>query len=60
MNMVNTIKAIFKLMIKKLNTHQSHAKDNGCICLSITEKDAIFYGRYGSFLTYLLLLDLFK
>ncbi len=25
-------------------------KDDGCICLSITEKDAIFYGRFGSFL----------
>ncbi len=25
-------------------------KDNGCICLSITEKDTIFYGKLGSFL----------
>lgn len=25
-------------------------KDNGCICLTITEKDVIFYGRFGSFL----------
>ncbi len=25
-------------------------KDDGCVCLSITEKDVIFYGRYGSFL----------
>ena len=25
-------------------------ENEGCICLSITEKDAIFYGRYGSFL----------
>ena len=23
---------------------------NGCICLTITEKDVIFFGRYGSFL----------
>ena len=26
------------------------SKDDGCVCLSITEKDVIFYGRYGSFL----------
>ena len=25
-------------------------ENEGCICLSITEKDAIFYGRFGSFL----------
>ena len=25
-------------------------EDKGCVCLSITEKDVIFYGRYGSFL----------
>ena len=25
-------------------------KDEGCICLSITEKDVIFFGRFGSFL----------
>ena len=25
-------------------------EDDGCICLSITEKDAIFFGKYGSFL----------
>tara|TARA_B100000575_G_C22836247_1_gene490523 strand:- start:15 stop:653 length:639 start_codon:yes stop_codon:yes gene_type:complete len=25
-------------------------KDEGCICLTITEKDVIFFGRYGSFL----------
>tara|TARA_B100001287_G_scaffold274661_1_gene280429 strand:+ start:4406 stop:5035 length:630 start_codon:yes stop_codon:yes gene_type:complete len=25
-------------------------KENGCICLTITEKDVIFFGRYGSFL----------
>ena len=25
-------------------------KDEGCICLSITENDVIFYGKYGSFL----------
>ena len=25
-------------------------KDNGCICMTITEKDVIFFGRYGSFL----------
>ena len=25
-------------------------EDQGCVCLSITEKDVIFYGRYGSFL----------
>ena len=24
--------------------------ENGCICLTITEKDIIFFGRYGSFL----------
>ena len=24
--------------------------ENGCICLTITEKDVIFFGRYGSFL----------
>ena len=26
------------------------SKDTGCVCLSITEKDVIFFGRYGSFL----------
>ena len=26
------------------------SKDEGCICLSITEKEVIFYGRFGSFL----------
>ena len=26
------------------------SKDTGCICLSITEKDVIFFGKYGSFL----------
>ena len=25
-------------------------KDEGCICLSITEKEVIFFGKYGSFL----------
>tara|TARA_B100000575_G_scaffold167607_1_gene134074 strand:+ start:5249 stop:5875 length:627 start_codon:yes stop_codon:yes gene_type:complete len=25
-------------------------KDTGCICLTITEKDVIFFGRFGSFL----------
>ena len=25
-------------------------ENQGCVCLSITEKDVIFYGRYGSFL----------
>ena len=25
-------------------------QDEGCVCLSITEKDAIFFGRFGSFL----------
>ncbi len=26
------------------------SKDEGCVCLTITEKDVIFFGRYGSFL----------
>ncbi len=26
------------------------SKDDGCICLTITEKDVIFFGRFGSFL----------
>ena len=26
------------------------SKDLGCVCLSITEKDVIFFGKYGSFL----------
>ena len=26
------------------------SNDEGCICLTITEKDVIFFGRYGSFL----------
>ena len=35
-------------------------KDEGCICLSITEKDVIFYGKYGSFFkSYLHSLNLF-
>ena len=25
-------------------------KDQGCVCLTITEKDVIFFGRFGSFL----------
>ena len=26
------------------------SQENGCICLTITEKDVIFFGKYGSFL----------
>ncbi len=26
------------------------SKESGCVCLSITEKDVIFFGKYGSFL----------
>ena len=26
------------------------SKETGCVCLSITEKDVIFFGKYGSFL----------
>ena len=26
------------------------SNDTGCVCLSITEKDVIFFGKYGSFL----------
>ena len=26
------------------------SKDKGCVCLSITERDVIFFGKYGSFL----------
>ena len=26
------------------------SEDTGCVCLSITEKDVIFFGKYGSFL----------
>ena len=26
------------------------SRDTGCLCLSITEKDVIFFGKYGSFL----------
>ena len=26
------------------------SQDTGCVCLSITEKDVIFFGKYGSFL----------
>ncbi len=26
------------------------SRDTGCVCLSITEKDIIFFGKYGSFL----------
>ena len=26
------------------------SQDSGCICLSITEKDVIFFGKFGSFL----------
>ena len=26
------------------------SRDDGCVCLSITEKDVIFFGKYGSFL----------
>ena len=26
------------------------SEDEGCVCLTITEKDVIFFGRYGSFL----------
>ena len=26
------------------------SRDTGCVCLSITEKDVIFFGKYGSFL----------
>ena len=26
------------------------SRDTGCVCLSITEKEVIFFGKYGSFL----------
>jgi len=30
--------------------HTPTASNAGCVCLSITEKDVIFFGKYGSFL----------
>ena len=35
---------------QKIKHTPTASKDTGCICLSITEKDVIFFGKYGSFL----------
>ena len=44
------IKGDIQINDQKIKHTPVACKDEGCICLSITEKDAIFYGRYGSFL----------
>ena len=35
---------------QKIKHTPSASERDGCVCLTITEKDAIFFGRYGSFL----------
>ena len=35
---------------QKIKHNPIACKDEGCVCLTITEKDVIFFGRYGSFL----------
>ena len=35
---------------QKIKHTPTASKDTGCVCLSITEKDVIFFGKYGSFL----------
>ena len=35
---------------QKIKHTPTACKDEGCICLTITEKDVIFFGKYGSFL----------
>ncbi len=35
---------------QKIRHTPTASKDEGCVCLTITEKDVIFFGRYGSFL----------
>ena len=36
--------------VEKIKHTPIASKDTGCVCLSITEKDVIFFGKYGSFL----------
>ena len=33
---------------QQIKHNPTACKDNGCICLSITENDVVFFGRYGS------------
>tara|TARA_B100001778_G_C18333090_1_gene513991 strand:+ start:66 stop:695 length:630 start_codon:yes stop_codon:yes gene_type:complete len=35
---------------QKIKHNPIACKNEGCVCLTITEKDVIFFGRYGSFL----------
>ena len=35
---------------QKIKHNPTACKDDGCICLSITENDVVFFGRYGSVL----------
>ena len=35
---------------QSIKHHPTACKTNGCICLSITENDVIFFGKFGSFL----------
>ena len=46
----NYTKGDIQINDQKIKHTPIACNDDGCICLSITEKDVIFYGKYGSFL----------
>ena len=46
----NYCKGDIQINDQKIRHTPIACKDEGCICLTITEKDVIFFGKYGSFL----------
>ena len=46
----NYCKGDMQINDQKIRHTPIACKDEGCICLTITEKDVIFFGKYGSFL----------
>ncbi len=44
------VKGDIQINDQKIKHNPVACKNDGCICLTITEKDVIFFGRYGSFL----------
>ena len=46
----NYCKGDIQINDQKIRHTPIACKDDGCICLTITEKDVIFFGKYGSFL----------
>ena len=43
---------------QKIKHNPTACNSNGCVCLSITENDVVFFGKYGSALNLLHLLNL--